>query len=123
MALNNFSVVVILAVLAVACTSTKAHSHDRGLMRPPVVQPAVFGGISEASVRSPGFKRVDAYVRRLHPELRGYKVTNVRSQVVAGTKWYITYSTGPRRYDAEVLDRPWSHSIKVLSFKQQLARF
>ena len=108
MALSNISVAVILAVLVVACTSTRTPGHDHG----------VRGGIIDASVHTPGFTRVDSYVRRIHPELSSYKVTNVRKQVVAGTKWYIMYSTGPRMYDVEVLDQPWTRTMKILKFKQ-----
>ncbi len=120
MALNNFSIVVVLALLAVTCTSTKVN-HDCGsacsIQRPTGMITQISGGISPASLNTPQFRRVDAFIRKTRHELRRATAISARSQVVGGTRWYIIYSIGRRRVEVDAVDQPWRNNIRIESVR------
>lgn len=145
---SNTIVVVVLMVLALGCTAVRIMNHNRDCGKPgcdfPTVSIAIDGGLSAGNVNAPEFKRIDAEVRKKHPEVKSpkFKVTSVKNQPVTGTKWqiiyspetrkystealdpedsikwYITYSRRDQKYEAKVLDQPELNKITVQSFKK-----
>jgi len=63
-----------------------------------------------------GFQTVNNYVLSQHPELSSATVTNVSTQVVQGTNFYITYETSTTIYNVTVWQKTWENFIQITSF-------
>lgn len=125
MQVRYFGIVVFALVIAMCSAArTESHNHGGDLMVPRGIPGGMMmpGGIGPANIHSPGFRRVDAYVRRHRPELRTARVVSARSQVVAGTKWYINYQTRLGLKEVEVVDQPWTNTIRIVRVGRPLRR-